>query len=677
MTELRSATFTIAVDGKEKGTSIVTLTKNVKDLDAIEQKLNATLGENVKVTTSQATTQKSANTQARAAIREYNKQQKAIRDVTTYYKQQTIAAKMTADQQEVFNAQMRAGVEPMSEQGRAIEKLVTQYQQLRSTGDAGRDSMRNMRGVAQNLGWQLQDTAVQLQMGTSALVVFSQQGSQMASAFGPTGALIGALIAVGGALAGVAASAAEASSELEDLIEKEKELLNEPTKKQNQVTLLTEQIKQAEQEIERLQKGVIKVTQTGYGASDVDISYGAVDAEKVEETNKLIEAQFSLIRKLKLEIADLTGAAYGSDALWSQAGVITVEEIEAENALILAEKDEFNAKALAADQQAANDMIALRKAALKQQEQDEKEALRRQEELNAEAMLADQIAFAEMERLRKEHNKRMAELESGVNKIAGSVMSPEDRLLAQVQSEQAILAEAYQNKLIDQQEFEQLSLASMQKYVQAMNDQSVNMTLNQMGVWSQFLGGLENTMSSVAALADESSAEGKALFLATQAIAVANTLVNAHMAATQAMADPSNPTMIGKIAAADAMLALGYANAGIIAGTAIAGAFDQGGYIPNGMAGIVSEYGDELVNGTLVKGPATVTSRKDTADMMNGGNTTVIQQNITVSGNGDKALTDAMALAAKRGAEEGYAKVSKDFITGRGIRKVLKQSIGG
>ena len=33
----------------------------------------------------------------------------------------------------------------------------------------------------------------------------------------------------------------------------------------------------------------------------------------------------------------------------------------------------------------------------------------------------------------------------------------------------------------------------------------------------------------------------------------------------------------------------------------------------------MAEYGDELVNGVMVKGPARVTSREDTAKMMNGG----------------------------------------------------------
>lgn len=60
-------------------------------------------------------------------------------------------------------------------------------------------SMGRMRGMAQNVGWQLQDVVVQLQMGTNAAMVFSQQGSQLVGAWNP---LAGAAIAIAGVLIG-------------------------------------------------------------------------------------------------------------------------------------------------------------------------------------------------------------------------------------------------------------------------------------------------------------------------------------------------------------------------------------------------------------------------------------------------------------------------------------------
>ena len=62
------------------------------------------------------------------------------------------------------------------------------------------DSVRKLRSTAGQLGFQVQDIAVQLQSGTNAMIVFGQQGSQIAGAFGPGGAIFGAVIAVGAAV---------------------------------------------------------------------------------------------------------------------------------------------------------------------------------------------------------------------------------------------------------------------------------------------------------------------------------------------------------------------------------------------------------------------------------------------------------------------------------------------
>ena len=51
--------------------------------------------------------------------------------------------------------------------------------------------------TAGQLGVQFQDVAVQAQMGTDAVRIFSQQGPQILSIFGPQGAVLGALAAIG------------------------------------------------------------------------------------------------------------------------------------------------------------------------------------------------------------------------------------------------------------------------------------------------------------------------------------------------------------------------------------------------------------------------------------------------------------------------------------------------
>ncbi len=63
--------------------------------------------------------------------------------------------------------------------------------------------LRNTRGIIQNVGFQLQDVAVQAQAGTNSLVILGQQAPQLLGAFGAVGAIAGAFVAIGAAAAGV------------------------------------------------------------------------------------------------------------------------------------------------------------------------------------------------------------------------------------------------------------------------------------------------------------------------------------------------------------------------------------------------------------------------------------------------------------------------------------------
>jgi len=54
----------------------------------------------------------------------------------------------------------------------------------------------------QQVGYQVQDFAVQVQSGTSAMVALGQQGSQLLGIFGPAGAIGGMILAIGTGLAG-------------------------------------------------------------------------------------------------------------------------------------------------------------------------------------------------------------------------------------------------------------------------------------------------------------------------------------------------------------------------------------------------------------------------------------------------------------------------------------------
>lgn len=88
-----------------------------------------------------------------------------------------------------------------------IKTLETQVKSSAAAVDMATKAGSGFRSQFQQAGYQIQDFIVQVQGGQSALIAFSQQGSQLAGAFGPGGAMVGALIAFGSVLTGVLMSA--------------------------------------------------------------------------------------------------------------------------------------------------------------------------------------------------------------------------------------------------------------------------------------------------------------------------------------------------------------------------------------------------------------------------------------------------------------------------------------
>lgn len=105
---------------------------------------------------------------------------------------------------------------------------------LGSTTQKAQPKLKGFGTGAQQVGYQVQDMIVQIQGGTSAFVAIGQQGSQLAGAFGPGGAVIGAVIALSAAVAGTlvkslggaSVSAEElqaAGKNLDDVLQKNKD----------------------------------------------------------------------------------------------------------------------------------------------------------------------------------------------------------------------------------------------------------------------------------------------------------------------------------------------------------------------------------------------------------------------------------------------------------------------
>ncbi|BDO09023.1 hypothetical protein KAM481_33150 [Aeromonas caviae] len=229
---------------------------------------------------------------------------------------------------------------------------------------------------------------------------------------------------------------------------------------------------------------------------------------------------------------------------------------------------------------------------------------------------------------------------------------------------------------------EQLEQDHQARLLQIENDRVNKQREYQATVAAELLSFTQQQMSITTSAMQQAGMEHtgvyKALFAMQKAAAIPSIIVSTEEASAKALAAFPPPYSLGLAASVKAM---GYASAGMVAGQAIAGMFDKGGYIPANQFGIVSELGDEFVNGTLVRGPANVTSRRDSAAILEraagqggGGGVTIIQY-ISVSGAGDEALALACQQAAREGAaagaKQGYQMVVED-VSGYGqIRRLM------
>lgn len=106
----------------------------------------------------------------------------------------------------------------------AMDKLQTSSTQAAAASTAAAGNVGKVGQVAAQAGYQVQDFATQVSMGTSAFTAFAQQAPQFLGVFGPGGALAGALLAVGAVATKVfldmASNAKEAGQAAEDLAEK-------------------------------------------------------------------------------------------------------------------------------------------------------------------------------------------------------------------------------------------------------------------------------------------------------------------------------------------------------------------------------------------------------------------------------------------------------------------------
>jgi len=156
-----------------------------------------------------------------------------ISDVVRARKEIRRWSKTNTDSIDVVNSRMKA-------MGNTSEIAFNQYG--RAASRAQQKSKRFASVGLQQVGYQVQDFAVQVQSGTNAFVAFGQQGSQLAGILGPGGAVLGAFIAIGTALANVIYQTRKTGEELQSLGEIAKNLTEEIKSATDELEMFSRQI---------------------------------------------------------------------------------------------------------------------------------------------------------------------------------------------------------------------------------------------------------------------------------------------------------------------------------------------------------------------------------------------------------------------------------------------------
>lgn len=189
----------------------------------------------------------------------------------------SLIVRVIAEGIEVATRQLDAFTSSADSADDAINELTPDVNNVNTvTSKAASDGFAKFRNAAGQIGFQVQDMVVQLQSGTSAFVAIGQQGSQLAAAFGPGGAVLGAVIALASAVGGVLyKSLTEAEGSSKDL--------------ENAQRQLKDTFQQTASGSLELTDGLIQLTQISREAAETQLALAKANAELVaQKTAKAI-----------------------------------------------------------------------------------------------------------------------------------------------------------------------------------------------------------------------------------------------------------------------------------------------------------------------------------------------------------------------------------------------------
>lgn len=290
--------------------------------------------------------------------------------------------------------------------------------------------------------------------------------------------------------------------------------------------------------------------------------------------------------------------------------------------------------------------------------------------------------------------------------VSGTGISEIDQLNIQYEQRREVIAEALATEYLNQQRHDEAMIALDQTTAAArkaiMEEYTAGQQAQQLQSMAAIVSITQTQIAQMQGLFEEGSAIGKAFFVATQALAAANAVVQGFQSAMAirvayaqmaAMSGPGAPALLaaGEVHANVAQ-AMGFATAGMIAGQTVAG-FQRGGYTGNmgvsDVAGVVHgrEYVFDAAATSRIGVPTLEAIRSgrplnSSGGIMNGSGSDMSQPitiapQVVVNGDPDKATIARIEKATADGAKLAYQQISNDLATGRGsVSKSLQAGYG-
>lgn len=226
----------------------------------------------------------------------------------------------------------------------------------------------------------------------------------------------------------------------------------------------------------------------------------------------------------------------------------------------------------------------------------------------AELLAANEVMWEKHNaKLKQQEEERAAEEKQQHDAAMELLLKGDERIMAEAEKQEDSYAKLRAKGVISETEFVQLKV---QLHIEA-NRKIAESNLEHMQQMVTMSGAMFGNLATAAKnWGGETSKVYKGLFATQKAFAVASTTVAMFQDIAKAEAEGgpyAGPIIALSVAGRFAQILSQLSSANY------AGAYDDGGYIPSGKVGIVGERGPELV-----RGPANVTSRVDTARMASG-----------------------------------------------------------